>query len=248
MHGQIRDLLRLGTETARDVAPVVLVIAVFQLFVIGEPLPELGDRLIGLVLVLIGLTLFVRGLVMSIFPLGDGLAHALARRGSLALLLVFAFAIGVASTVAEPALAAVTGQAAEAAAAAGLITDSEAAVQRYGDILRYASAVAVGAAVMLGVLRTALGWPVAWFVLSGYGLAALLAATGTPLASVAFDAGAAATSAINIPLITALGLGLASMIRGRSALVDGFGIVALASLMPMLTILAGSLLLGGPTK
>ena len=246
MLGEIRDLLQLGKETVRDVAPVVLVITLFQFFIIGEPLPDLADRMVGLVLILIGLTLFVRGLIMSIFPLGDSLAQALAQRGSLVFLLAFAFGVGVASTVAEPALAAVTEQAAEAAVIAGFLPETE--IQSYARILRYASALAVGAAVTLGVLRTVLGWPIAWFVLGGYGLAALLAMTGTPLASVAFDAGAAATSAINIPLITALGLGLASMIRGRSALVDGLGTVALASLMPMLTILAGSLLLGGVAR
>ena len=242
---QIKGLHRVGTKTARDVTPVILVIAVFQILVIGEPLPDLGERLLGLFFVLVGLTFFVRGLAMSVFPLGDGLADALAKRGSVWLLVAFSFAVGFGSTVAEPALAAVTDEAASAAAASGMIEETDGSVRRYALSLRYAAATAVGLAVVIGVIRTLKGWPIAYFVLGGYGLATLLIALGAPAPGIALDAGTAATSAINIPLIIALGSGLAAVLRRRSALIDGFGIVALASVMPMLTILAGGLLLRG---
>jgi hypothetical protein len=246
MMAQIGQLVRALARHAGDLLPIVMVVAFFQALVVGAPMPQVGDRLVGLVLVLFGLTLFVRGLAMSLFPLGDSLANALARRGSLPLLLVFAFALGFGSTAAEPALIAVTDQAAMAAAGAGLVADDPQAMTRYAAILRYAAAAAVGVAVTLGALRILFGWSMAWLVLGGYAIAALIAvASDAPLSSVAFDSGAAATSAINIPLITALGVGLASVLRGRNPLVDGFGIVALSSLMPTLTILIGGIVVGG---
>lgn len=237
-------LFRVAFENARDLAPFLLVVVAFQLAVVREPMPELGTKLVGGALVLGGLTLFVRGLSMSLFPLGEGLAETFARRGNLALLLAFAFAIGFGSTVAEPALGAVVTQAAEAAAAAGLVSDGAEGVERYALALRYAASAAVGLAVTLGCWRIVMGWPAFWFVLALYGgITALALASGTPLLGVAFDAGAAATSAINIPLIAALGVGLAGSIRGRRPLVDGFGLVALASLMPMLAIILGAAVL-----
>ncbi|WP_135468293.1 DUF1538 domain-containing protein [Crenalkalicoccus roseus] len=237
--------LRVLLENARDLAPLLAVVAFFQGAVLREAPPELAQKLGGAVLVVLGLTFFVRGLSMSLFPLGEGLADTFARRGNLLLLLAFAFAIGFGSTVAEPALHAVTLQAGEAAAAAGLVAGGEEGVARYALVLRYAASVAVGLAVVLGCLRIVLGWPAVWLLLGGYALVTALAlAAETPLLGVAFDAGAAATSAINIPLIAALGIGLASVIRGRRPLVDGFGLVALASLMTMLAVLLGALLAG----
>lgn len=239
-------LLRLLLENLRDLAPLILVVAFFQAVVLREAPPDVLGTLSGAVMLLLGLTFFVRGLSMSLFPLGEGLADTFARRGNLTLLLTFAFAIGFGSTVAEPALGAVTTQAAEAAAAAGLVAGGPEGTARYAMVLRYAASAAVGLAVVLGCLRIVLGWPAVWFLLGGYGLVAALALLwDTPLLGVAFDAGAAATSAINIPLIAALGIGLASAIRGRRPLVDGFGVVALASLMPMLAVLLGALALGG---
>jgi len=211
----------------------------------AQPPPAIGTKLAGLLLVLFGLTFFVRGLSMSLFPLGEGLADTFARRGNVILLLSFAFAIGFGSTVAEPALLSVTRQAAMAAAEAGLVEGGEAGAMRTALLLRYAASAAVGVAVVLGCLRILLGWPAWWLLLGGYGLVAALGLMrDTPLLGVAFDAGAAATSAINIPLIAALGIGLASVIRGRRPLADGFGIVALASLMPMLVVLLGAMVLG----
>jgi hypothetical protein len=245
MH-RLPGLGRVLLESLRDLAPLLLVVGVFYGLVLRVPPPGIGERLAGAALVLVGLAFLVRGLAMSLFPLGEALADTFARRGSVPLLLAFAFAIGFGSTVAEPALQAVAVQAGSAAAAAGLVADGDAGAGRLALLLRYTTALAVGAGVMLGCLRILLGWPSWWLPLGGYGAAALLALAGeTPLQGAAFDAGAAATSAINIPLIAALGIGLASAIRGRRPLADGFGLVALASVMPMIALLLGALLLPG---
>lgn len=242
---QAQLLLRLIADNARDMLPIVLVVVLFQILAIDQPLPDLPGKILGGVFVLLGLTLFVRGLSMSLFPLGEGLADALSRRANIWLLLLFAFALGFGSTVAEPALLAVALQAAEAAAATGTIGEGPEEVQGYATILRYTASAAVGLGVMLGTLRVILGWPAAWFVLGGYGIAMLISLiTRTPLSGVAFDAGAAATSAINIPLMAALGVGLATVIGGRNPMTDGFGIMALASVMPALAILLAATVLG----
>lgn len=242
---QVAALARELLRNLRDLLPIVCVVALFQVVVIGEPMPELGHRAGGALMALVGMTLFVRGLAMSLFPLGDAMAESLARRGSLLLLLAFAFALGFGSTFAEPALSAVADQAAEAAAAAGSLDGQQGEVARFSLLLRYAVAFSAGLGVAAGVLRLVKGWPVVWFVLPGYAVASILVlSSSSPLAAMAFDAGAAATSAINIPLMLALGVGLAAMIRERNALVDGFGIVAMASLTPTLVVLAASFFIG----
>jgi hypothetical protein len=224
-------------QSARDLAPVLLVVIFFQLFVIREPLPGMEQKIFGFVSVLIGLTLFVRGLDMSIFPLGESLADSLARSGSLLLLISFAFLLGFGSTFAEPALNAVIATASEVAAADGGPDRS----RKFATALRYGISASVGLGVAIGAVRIVLGWPAAPPVLIGYCLALLLA-IGAPagLGGVAFDAGAAATSAINIPLIAALGIGIATVIRNRNPMMDGFGLVAFASVMPTIAILLGA--------
>lgn len=244
MPGQLVTLLKEIGRNLRDLLPILCVVALFQLLVIREPMPELERRIGGAISAFVGLTLFVRGLSTSIFPLGDRMADWLARRGSLTLLLGFGFAIGFGSTVAEPALSAVADQAALALTGMGAAGGDGGQAARFSLFLRYTVAVAVGIAVAVGVLRVVKGWPITWFVLPGYAMATVLALISqSALSAVAFDAGAAATSAINIPLMLALGVGLAAMIRGRNPLLDGFGLVALASLTPMVVVLLFSLVL-----
>ncbi|MCL4767601.1 MAG: DUF1538 family protein [Hyphomicrobiaceae bacterium] len=244
----IRGFARLLGHNLRDLLPIIVVIAFFQIVVIGEPMAIASERILGLVLVLLGLTFFVSGLESSIFPIGEGLADALARKGSVALLLGFAFLLGFGSTFAEPALAAVADQAAEAAANSGVIDRAPETLAQYSLMLRLASAAAIGVGVTIGVLRIVKGWPAAWFVVGGFALVLILTFIGPDtFVGIAMDSGAAATSATNVPLMSALGIGLATIMRGRSPLVDGFGVVALASVMPMLTILTASLFMpGGP--
>lgn len=244
MQGQFVTLLNEMGRNFRNLLPILCVVALFQLVVIREPMPELERRIGGALFALVGLTLFVRGLSMSIFPLGDRMADWLARQGSLTLLLGFGFAVGFGSTIAEPALSAVADQAALALASPVSARGGDGQAARFSLFLRYAVAVSVGVAVAVGVLRIVKGWPITWFVLPGYAFATVLAlVTQSALSAVAFDAGAAATSAINIPLMLALGVGLAAMIRGRNPLLDGFGLVALASLTPMVVVLLFSLVL-----
>lgn len=228
-------------QNGRDLAPVILVIAFFQLVIVQEPVPDLTGKIVGLGFVLLGLTLFLAGLSLSLFPLGERLAEEFARRANLWLLLAFAFAIGFGSTVAEPALIAV----AEQAATAMVSTNAPDEIARTALVLRLATSAAVGLAVVLSCVRILLGWPALAPILAIYGAACLLVLVQpSPMSGIAFDAGAAATSAINIPLIAALGIGLATVLEGRSPLADGFGAVALASAMPMITILLGASFFG----
>lgn len=232
--------------TLRDMLPVLATLALFQVFVLGLWPQDPLALVLGLVAVLIGLTLMVRGLEMSLFPVGEALADAMARQGHPAWLLGFAFALGFGSTVAEPALASVAAQAAAAMAADPSVPVTAAEQAALALRIRYGVAVSLGCALVIGVWRTLKGWPVIWLVLPGYALiSAVSLLSDAPVIAVALDAGTAATSVINIPLMLALGIGLASVLRSRSPLVDGFGIVVLASLAPMLTFMATAFLLMG---
>jgi hypothetical protein len=216
------SLGRLILATLRDVAPIVLVIAFFQIVVLGQPLPNLERIVAGLVLVMIGLALFVQGLEM----------------GSLFWLLAFAFGLGFGTTVAEPALIAVAAEAARAAAETGELAADEAARQGYARDLRYTVAGAVGIALMIGVVRIVKGWPIQYFVIAGYFLVVVLTAFAPDeIVAVAYDSGGVTTSTVTVPLVTALGVGLATVIRGRNPLVDGFGLIAFASLTPIMFVL-----------
>lgn len=225
-------------ESIRDLAPIVLVIAFFQIVVIRQPIPNLLELLTGIVLVVSGLTFFVRGLDMALFPLGESMAHEFARKGSVAWLLVFAFALGFGTTVAEPALIAVAGEAAEVAADGGVIADNPESRAAYTLGLRLTVALSVGVAIVIGVYRILRGWPIQYFIIGGY----ITVVAMTPLAppeiiGIAYDSGGVTTSTITVPLVTALGVGLASSIKGRNAFTDGFGLIAFASLTPMIFVM-----------
>ena len=225
-------------DSVRDLLPILLVIGFFQLVVLQQPIPQLGRLVAGTLLVVAGLTLFVRGLEMGLFPIGEALAHAFARKGSLFWLLAFAFALGFGTTVAEPALIAVAGKAAEAAAEAGLIARDGAALERYADGLRLTVALSVGVAIVLGVIRILKGWPLHWLIIGGYAGVVIMTAFAPPeIVGIAYDSGGVTTSTITVPLVTALGVGLASSIRGRNPMVDGFGLIAFASLTPIIFVM-----------
>ncbi|MFN4353691.1 DUF1538 family protein [Parvibaculum sp.] len=244
MRPELTNLLKGTGKALRDILPIASIIAAFQVFVIGEPMADLGRKLFGLGFMVFGLTLLLRGITIVLLPAGRNLAADLARKGSLALLLSFAFALGFGSTVAEPALFAVATEAGRVASFEGIVGADAAAQSAFASALRFSVAASVGLGVAFGVLRIVLGWPVTPIILGGYGVASLLALiSASPLSALALDAGTAATSVLNIPLIMALGIGLASTIRGRAPLVDGFGLVAIASLMPMLVIMASELVL-----
>lgn len=225
-------------KSSRDLAPIITVIALFQILVLHQPFPELLSILAGLVLVIVGLALFVVGLDIGLFPLGEILAEEFARKGSLFWLLFFAFALGAGTTVAEPALIAITREGARAAAEAGLIENIPASIDRYALGIRLTVALSVGAAIVLGVLRILRGWPLPILIVGGYILVMLMTLFAPKeIVGLAYDLGGVTTSTVTVPLVTALGVGLARTIRGRNPLTDGFGLIALASLTPMIFVM-----------
>ncbi len=227
--------------SVRDLLPIILTICVFQLLVFRQSLENLGQILTGLVFVVVGLALFVKGLEFGLFPLGETMAHALARKGSVGWLIVFAFALGFGTTFAEPALIAVAGKAADMQVALAEVAESgslEASRERYALSLRLTVALAVGTALVIGVLRIIKGWPTHYLIMAGYAMVLLLTPLAPPsIVAVAYDSGGVTTSTITVPLTTALGIGLASNIKGRNPLLDGFGLIAFASLTPILFVL-----------
>ncbi len=227
----------------RDLLPIIITVIVFQLFVFQQPLANVGSLILGLVFVLLGLTFFLIGLEMGLFPLGEQLARDLAKKGSVPWLLAFAFALGFGTTFAEPALIAIGDKAAELTSQARLdrfenLEQATIFQVRFSLVLRTVVAVSVGVSLMFGVLRILRGWPVQNLIMVGYGLVMIL----TPMApreivGIAYDSGGVTTSTITVPLTTALGVGLASCIKGRNPLFDGFGLIAFASLLPIVFVL-----------
>ena len=223
----------------RDLLPIIVVIGFFQLVVLQQPIPNLFDLLFGTLLVVLGLTFFVHGLELGLFPIGEAMAQAFARKGSVFWLLTFAFALGFGTTVAEPALIAVSNEAAEVAADAGMVAREEAAMARYAIGLRLTVAVSVGLAIVIGVFRILKGWPIQYFIIAGYLLVvAMTMVAPRSIIGIAYDSGGVTTSTITVPLVTALGVGLAGSIKGRNPMVDGFGLIAFASLTPMIFVMA----------
>jgi hypothetical protein len=231
-------------NASRDLAPIVIVVVIFQSLVLRQPFPQLFSVVIGLGLVIVGLAFFVIGLEIGLFPLGETLAEEFARKGSVFWLLLFAFALGFGTTVAEPALIAVTREGAKAVAEAGLIADHPDALKQYAIQVRLTVALSVGIAIILGVLRILRGWPLPFLIVGGYILVMIMTIFAPKeVIGLAYDLGGVTTSTVTVPLTTALGVGLARAIRGRDPLTDGFGLIALASLTPMLFVMALGLLL-----
>ena len=231
--------------TLLDVAPIAIVLFGFQALVLRERLPHLRRKLVGLVYVVVGLALFLVGLDQALFPIGRTMAQqlssmtfvqgqggggggtAVARWHDYGWLYVFAAAIGFATTIAEPALMAVALKAREV---------SGGALKPWG--LRIAVAVGVAVGVALGSFRIVNGTALPFYIIGGYLVAIAQTATAPKaIIPLAFDSGGVTTSTVTVPLVAALGLGLASSIAGRSPLIDGFGLIAFASLFPMITVM-----------
>lgn len=237
-------LLKAMIGSLRDLLPIVAVIVFFQLIVLQEPLPNWLPIIVGLVLVVLGLTFFIFGLEMGLFPIGESMAQAFARKGSVAWLLTFAFFLGFGTTIAEPALTAVADEAANVAAAEGVITASAESMDDYANGLRLTVAFSVGIAIVLGVLRILKGWPIHYMIIGGYvGVVILTAFAPENIIGIAYDSGGVTTSTITVPLVTALGVGLASAIKGRNPMIDGFGLIAFASLLPMMFVMVYGMVL-----
>lgn len=225
-----------------DLLPIILVVSFFQIVVLQQPFPNLFEILVGLVFVVIGLMLFVEGLEIGLFPIGENLSYALAKKGSIFWLLSFSFLLGFSTTIAEPALIAVAKEAAEIAKNAELIKPE--IELKYAIGLRLSVAISVGLAILLGIWRIIKGWPIYYLIIGGY-LMVIVMTIFAPeeIIGIAYDAGGVTTSTITVPLVTALGVGLATVIEGRSPLTDGFGLIAFASLMPMIFVMAYGMLI-----
>ena len=238
MKNRLGSFLNSFRNSIQDLAPIILVIGVFQLLILRQPIPDIEKLLVGTLLVVIGLNFFMRGLEMALFPIGESIAHAFARKGSLFWLLAFAFSLGFGTTVAEPALIAVASEAATIAAEGGMIANSELARSNYATGLRLTVAVSVGIAIMIGVIRILKGWPIHYLIIGGYlGVVIMTAFAPKEIIGIAYDSGGVTTSTVTVPLVTALGIGLASSIKGRNPMIDGFGLIALASLTPIIFVM-----------
>ncbi len=222
----------------RDLLPIILVVLFFQLLVFRQPLPQAGKLCVGLLFVVVGLSLFIKGLEMGLFPLGEAMAYDFAKTGSVPWLIAFAFALGFGTTFAEPALIAIADKASTLRVYEGA-EDQVLALQRSFAIgLRTTVAISVGLSLAIGVVRIIQGWPLHYLIIAGYVfIMALTPFAPSNIVAIAYDSGGVTTPTITVPLTTALGVGLASSIKGRNPLLDGFGLIALASLTPILFVL-----------
>jgi hypothetical protein len=237
------DFLITFLETVRDVFPIILIIFGFQFLIIRRPIPHLKNVLLGLFYVILGLALFLQGLKQALFPLGELMAQQLTdpafiykgiEQVSHSLhwtdykwVYIFAAAIGFATTIAEPALLAVAIKANDVSG--GTITI-------WG--LRISVAIGVAIGIALGTFRIVTGTPLQYYIITGY-IFVIIQTFYAPrmIIPLAFDSGGVTTSTVTVPLVAALGLGLAGTIEGRSPLMDGFGLIAFASLFPMITVM-----------
>jgi len=238
----LKQTLQLFTKalfgSMRDLLPIVLVIAFFQIIVLQQTPENLPQIFTGLLFVVLGLTFFIFGLEQGLFPIGESMAHAFASKGSVFWLLTFGFSLGFGTTIAEPALIAVADEAAQVAAEAGLIELSEHAMESYASGLRITVALSVGFAIALGVLRIILNWSLQYIIMIGYVMVIVMTGFAPDeIIGIAYDSGGVTTSTITVPLVTALGIGLASSIGGRNPMLDGFGLIAFASLFPIIFVL-----------
>lgn len=232
----IRHIVAKLWSSFLDLVPIIVVVSFFQIVILQKPFPNLTEVLVGLVFVVLGLMLFVEGLEIGLFPIGENISFDLVKKGSVFWLLLFSFFLGFATTIAEPALIAVAKEAAEIAVQANLIDNEIKTSYAFG--LRLSVAISVGLAILIGIWRIIKGWPVYYMIIGGYILVIVITFFAPDeIIGIAYDVGGVTTSTITVPLVTALGVGLASVIEGRSPLTDGFGLVAFASLLPMIFVM-----------
>jgi hypothetical protein len=236
------DFLKMLLATGRDVLPIIVLITGFQLFVLRQPIPNLGRLIVGGIYVIIGLTFFLVGLEKALFPLGKIMAAQLSDpalihgTGSVGdpgdwsaygWVYFFALLIGFATTIAEPSLIAVAFKANEVSAGT---------ISQWG--LRITVAIGVAVGICLGVFRIISGTPLYLYILTGY-MIVIVQTFFAPksIIPLAYDSGGVTTSTVTVPLVTALGLGLAASIPGRNPALDGFGLIAFASLFPIIAVM-----------
>ncbi|AXH08940.1 permease [Malaciobacter halophilus] len=221
---QFNFFLKLLRESFRDLLPIIVVILFFQLAIIQAVPDNWLSTAIGLTIVGFGLAIFLQGLEIGIFPVGEGLARDFAKNGTIAWILFFGFLIGFGTTIAEPALAVIADKA--ASISSGRIDAT---------ILRLVVAGSVGFAILLGVFRIIKGHPIHYYIIVGYVLVVgVTFFAPKEIIGLAYDLGGVTTSTVTVPLVAALGIGLATSIKGRNPVIDGFGLIAFASLTPMI--------------
>lgn len=228
-------------STIRDVAPIVVLIAVFQVFIIKKPIPHLKTIAYGVVLVVFGLTFFLIGLDTALFPLGEVMAKQLSSpefvlkhySGPLTdwqayyWVYIFAALIGFATTIAEPALYAVAVKANEVSG--GTISAL---------YLRVVVAIGVALALVIGTYRIVVGDSLVTYIMAGYIIVVIQTIFANKnIVALAYDSGGVTTSTVTVPIVAALGLGLSSVVPGRNPALDGFGLIAFASVFPIITVL-----------
>lgn len=242
-HHVLDELLDTLLSTVTDVLPIALIIFGFQLLVLRRPIPRLGRVIGGFIYVLIGLAFFLEGLELALFPLGKLMAAQLTDPAFIAAVTdhvdgldwwdyrwvyLFAFAIGFSTTIAEPSLLAVAIKANQVSAGSIGVMG-----------LRVAVAIGVAIGIAVGTYRIVTGTPLHWYIIAGYVVVVIQTYFAPRLIiALAYDSGGVTTSTVTVPLVAALGLGLASTVPGRSAVLDGFGLIAFASLLPMMTVMA----------
>lgn len=235
-----------GLDTASDVAPILAIFVVFQMLVLRRKLPNLRKIVTGFLYVLAGLTLFFVGLEQALFPIGETMAEQLTapaasdqvRWQDYLLVYAFAAAIGFATTVAEPSLIAIALKAQEV---------SGGAVRAQG--LRIAVAIGVALGVSLGCFRIVTGTPLPWYIVAAYAVVIVQTyLANRMIVPLAYDSGGVTTSTVTVPVVAALGLGVAASVPGRSPLIDGFGLIAFASVFPIMSVLGYSILVSRGTS
>ena len=234
-------LVKIGESiltTISDVIPIVVILVIFQVLVLRKKIPQLSQIVTGFVLVLIGLSFILIGLDDALFPIGETMARQLTTAvisvGATSIdwtdyfyVYAFACAIGFSTTVAEPSLIAVALKAE---------TVSGGAINAWG--LRIAVAIGVAVGVSLGCFRIVTGTPLPWYIIASYFVVIILTfRSKQTIIPLAYDSGGVTTSTVTVPVVAALGLGLASSVPGRSAVIDGFGLIAFASVFPIMTVL-----------
>jgi hypothetical protein len=240
MTGLLNDFTNTFLTTVMDVLPIAVLIFFFQTVIIRQPIPHLKKVLVGGVYVVLGLALFLLGLERALFPIGDLMANQLASPAFLGVeegdpvfwwsyfwIYLFAFLIGFSTTIAEPSLIAVALKASEV---------SSGTISQWG--LRITVALGVGFALTIGVFRIISGTPLYLYILAGY-LLVVLQTVFAPkqLIALAYDSGGVTTSTVTVPIVAALGIGLSSSVPGSNPAVDGFGLIAFASLFPIISVL-----------